>query len=168
MSLFQTKPVAQLIAESESTGEHRMKRELGPLNLISLGIGSVVGAGIFVLAGTSAANYAGPAIVLSYILCGISCLFAGLCYAEFATMIPVAGSAYTYTYATMGQFLAWIIGWDLILEYLFSGAAVAVSWSGAIQGLLSEFGITIPASVGSAPFAIDRAAMVTTNLGLFS
>src|SRR3954465_15085348 len=153
MSLFQTKPVATLIAESESTGEHRMKRELGPLNLISLGIGSVVGAGIFVLAGTSAANYAGPAIVLSYILCGVSCLFAGLCYAEFATIVPVAGSAYTYTYATMGQFLAWIIGWDLILEYLFSGAAVAVSWSGAIQGLLSEFGVTIHPSVGSAPFA---------------
>ena len=94
MSLFRTKPVATLIAESTG-GEHGMKRVLGPVNLISLGIGSVVGAGIFVLAGTSAANYAGPAIVLSYILCGVSCLFAGLCYAEFATQIPVAGSAYT-------------------------------------------------------------------------
>ena len=164
MNLFQTKPVATLIAESEATGEHAMKRELGPLNLISLGIGSVVGAGIFVLAGTSAANYAGPAIVLSYILCGISCLFAGLCYAEFATMIPVAGSAYTYTYATMGELLAWVIGWDLILEYLFSGAAVAVSWSGAFQGLLSEFGITIPSVIGSAPFAIDRTQLITTHL----
>src|SRR3954462_7087971 len=154
MSLFQTKPVATLIAESESTGEHRMKRELGPINLISLGIGSVVGAGIFVLAGTSAANYAGPAIVLSYILCGISCLFAGLCYAEFATLIPVAGSAYTYTYATLGEFLAWIIGWDLILESLFSAAAVAVSWSGAVQGLRAEpwIGINLPAAIGSAPF----------------
>jgi len=169
MSLFQTKSVATLIAESEAGGEqHGMKRELGALNLISLGIGSVVGAGIFVLAGTSAANYAGPAIVLSYVLCAISCLFAGLCYAEFATMIPVAGSAYTYTYATMGEFLAWIIGWDLILEYLFSGAAVAVSWSGAAQGLLGEFGITIPTALGSAPFAIDRAQLVTTNLWLFS
>jgi len=170
MSLFQTKPVATLIAESEATGDHAMKRELGPLNLISLGIGSVVGAGIFVLAGTSAALYAGPAIVISYILCGISCLFAGLCYAEFATMIPVAGSAYTYTYATMGELLAWVIGWDLILEYLFSGAAVAVSWSGAVQGLLAEqrIGITIPSFIGSAPFAIDRDHMVTTNLGLFS
>jgi APA family basic amino acid/polyamine antiporter len=166
VSLFKTKPVATLIAESESTGEHRLKRELGPINLISLGIGSVVGAGIFVLAGTSAANYAGPAIVLSYILCGISCLFAGLCYAEFATMIPVAGSAYTYTYATMGEFLAWVIGWDLILEYLFSGAAVAVSWSGAIQEFLAEpwFGIKIPAVIGSAPFAIDRTQTVTTHL----
>src|SRR5450631_4223306 len=106
MGLFQTKPVATLIAESLSTEHGGMKRELSALNLISLGIGSVVGAGIFVLAGTSAALYAGPAIVVSYILCGISCLFAGLCYAEFATMIPVAGSAYTYTYATMGEFLA--------------------------------------------------------------
>src|SRR5258708_27173632 len=103
MSLFQIKPVAQLIAESESTGEHRLKRELGPLNLISLGIGSVVGAGIFVLAGTSAANYAGPAIVLSYILCGISCLFPGLCFAEFATVIPVARRAYPSTYPPMGE-----------------------------------------------------------------
>jgi len=170
MSLFRTKPVATLIAESLGTGEHGMKRELGALNLISLGIGSVVGAGIFVLAGTSAANYAGPAIVLSYILCGISCLFAGLCYAEFATQIPVAGSAYTYTYATLGEFLAWIIGWDLVLEYLFSAAAVAVSWSGAVQGLLTEpwIGIHIPAWLGSAPFEIDRAQMVTTNLLLFS
>jgi APA family basic amino acid/polyamine antiporter len=169
VSLFRTKSVATLVSESTG-GEHGMKRALGPLNLISLGIGSVVGAGIFVLAGTSAANYAGPAIVLSYILCGISCLFAGLCYAEFATQIPVAGSAYTYTYATMGEFLAWIIGWDLILEYLFSAAAVAVSWSGAVQGLLAEpwIGITIPSELASAPFAIDRAQMVTTNLFLFS
>jgi APA family basic amino acid/polyamine antiporter len=169
MSLFRTKPVATLIAES-TTGAHVMKRELGPLNLISLGIGSVVGAGIFVLAGTSAANYAGPAIVLSYILCGFSCLFAGLCYAEFATQIPVAGSAYTYTYATMGEFLAWIIGWDLILEYLFSAAAVAVSWSGAVQGFLAEpwIGIHLPGWLGSAPFEIDRTQMVTTNLLLFS
>ncbi len=171
MSLFRTKPVGTLIEESTG-GVHALKRELGALNLISLGIGSVVGAGIFVLAGTSAANYAGPAIVLSYVLCGISCLFAGLCYAEFATMIPVAGSAYTYTYATMGEFLAWIIGWDLILEYLFSGAAVAVSWSGAVQGLLSEVGITLPGYLSSAPFAIDREHLITIpfhiNLGFVS
>ncbi len=170
MSLFRTKPVATLIAESIGTGEHAMKRELGPLNLISLGIGSVVGAGIFVLAGTSAANYAGPAIVLSYILCGISCLFAGLCYAEFATQIPVAGSAYTYTYATLGEFLAWIIGWDLVLEYLFSAAAVAVSWSGAFQEFIAEpwIGWHVPSWLASAPFEIDRAHTVTTNLLLFS
>lgn len=165
MSLFRTKPVATLIAESTG-GEYVMKRELGALNLISLGIGSVVGAGIFVLAGTSAANYAGPAIILSYILCGISCLFAGLCYAEFSTIIPVSGSAYTYTYATMGEFLAWIIGWDLVLEYLFSGAAVAVSWSSAVQSFLAEpwIGINIPASLASAPFAIDRTQTITTTL----
>lgn len=165
MSLFRTKTIVSLVAES-TNDEHGMKRALGPLNLISLGIGSVVGAGIFVLAGVSAAQYAGPAIVLSFIFTGISCLFAGLCYAEFATMIPVAGSAYTYTYATMGEFLAWIIGWDLILEYLFSGAAVAVSWSAAVQGLMGEFGINFPALIGTAPFAIDRSQMVTTDLWL--
>jgi APA family basic amino acid/polyamine antiporter len=161
MGLFQTKPVATLIAESE--GDHGMKRELNALNLVSLGIGSVVGAGIFVLAGTTAAQHAGPAIVLSFIISGLGCLFAGLCYAEFATMIPVAGSAYTYTYATMGEFLAWIIGWDLILEYLFSGAAVAVSWSASVQGLLAEFGITIPSLVGQAPFALDHSHLVATG-----
>ncbi len=161
MKLFQSKPVGTLIAESE--GAHGMKRELNALNLVSLGIGSVVGAGIFVLAGTSAAQYAGPAIVFSFIIAGLGCLFAGLCYAEFATMIPVAGSAYTYTYATMGEFVAWIIGWDLILEYLFSGAAVAVSWSAAIQGLLAEFGITIPSVVGQAPFALDHGHITATG-----
>ncbi len=170
MQLFRTKPVATLIAESELTGKYQLKRELGWLNLISLGIGSVVGAGIFVFSGVSAANYAGPAIILSYILCSISCLFVGLCYAEFASMIPIAGSAYTYTYATMGEFLAWIIGWDLILEYLFSGAAVAVSWSAAIQEFLAEpwLGIKIPAIIGSSPFAVDRSQLVTTSIGFFS
>ncbi|MFI5356893.1 MAG: amino acid permease [Opitutales bacterium] len=167
MSVFQTKPVATLIAESAG-GAQGLKRALGPLNLISLGIGSVVGAGIFVLAGVSAAQYAGPAIVLSFIFTGIACLFAGLCYAEFATMIPVAGSAYTYTYATMGELFAWIIGWDLMLEYLFSGAAVAVSWSAAIQALAGEFGLEIPASIGTAPFAIDHARLVTAQLGPFA
>ena len=164
MSLFRTKPVAQLIAESLGDEHGGMKRELSALNLVSLGIGSVVGAGIFVLAGTSAAQYAGPAIVLSYLFCAVSCLFAGLCYAEFATIIPVAGSAYTYTYATLGEFLAWIIGWDLILEYLFSGAAVAVSWSDAFQASLAEIGLTIPAAFGKAPFEIDHAQEVTNHL----
>lgn len=161
MSLFQTKAVATLIAESQ--GDHAMKRELNALNLISLGIGSVIGAGIFVLAGTTAAQYAGPAIVISFIISGLGCLFAGLCYAEFATMIPVSGSAYTYTYATMGEFFAWIIGWDLILEYLFSGAAVAVSWSASIQGLLAEFGITVPSIIGQAPFALEKGHLIATG-----
>ena len=161
MSLFKTKHVATLISDSE--GEGGMKRELNALNLISLGIGSVVGAGIFVLAGTTAAQHAGPAIVISFMISGLGCLFAGLCYAEFATMIPVAGSAYTYTYATMGEFLAWIIGWDLILEYLFSGAAVAVSWSASVQGLLGEFGIKLPQLLGSAPFALEHGHLVATG-----
>lgn len=161
MSLFRAKPIATLIAESE--GAHGMKRELNALNLVSLGIGSVVGAGIFVLAGTSAAQYAGPAIVLSFVIAGLGCLFAGLCYAEFATMIPVAGSAYTYTYATMGELLAWIIGWDLILEYLFSAAAVAVSWSASVQGLLLEFGVTLPSVVGKAPFELANGHLITTG-----
>ena len=161
MSLFRAKPIATLIAESE--GAHGMKRELDALNLVSLGIGSVVGAGIFVLAGTSAALYAGPAIVLSFIVAGLGCLFAGLCYAEFATMIPVAGSAYTYTYATMGELLAWVIGWDLILEYLFSAAAVAVSWSASVQGLLLEFGVSMPSVIGKAPFELDKGHLVSTG-----
>ncbi len=161
MGLLRTKSVATLIAESE--GAHGMRRELNALNLVSLGIGSVVGAGIFVLAGTSAAQYAGPAIVISFIVAGLGCLFAGLCYAEFATMIPVAGSAYTYTYATMGEFIAWIIGWDLILEYLFSGAAVAVSWSASVQGLMSEFGLTVPTLIGQAPFALTKGHLVATG-----
>lgn len=161
MWLFRSKPVATLIAESE--GDQGMKRELNALNLVSLGIGSVVGAGIFVLAGTTAAQHAGPAIVISFIISGLGCLFAGLCYAEFATMIPVAGSAYTYTYATMGEFLAWIIGWDLMLEYLFSGAAVAVSWSASMQGFLAEFGLTIPSIVGQAPFSLEHSHLVATG-----
>ncbi|HVU15339.1 MAG TPA: amino acid permease [Candidatus Didemnitutus sp.] len=164
MDLFRTKAVGQLIAESLDDEHGGMKRALSAVNLISLGIGSVVGAGIFVLAGTSAAQYAGPAIVLSYIFCAFSCLFAGLCYAEFATVIPVAGSAYTYTYATLGEFLAWIIGWDLILEYLFSGAAVAVSWSDAIQDTLKEFGLSLPTVIGKAPFEIDSSQTITNHL----
>ena len=161
MNLFRAKPIATLIAESE--GAHGMKRELNALNLVSLGIGSVVGAGIFVLAGTSAALYAGPAIVLSFVIAGLGSLFAGLCYAEFATMIPVAGSAYTYTYATLGELLAWVIGWDLILEYLFSAAAVAVSWSASVQGLLLEFGLSLPSVVGKAPFELSSGHHVTTG-----
>src|SRR3989337_3748971 len=114
--LFVTKPMELLLNEASETGEHSLKRALGPVNLITLGIGAIIGAGIFVLTGQAAAQHAGPAIVLSFVLAGIACAFAGLCYAEFASMIPVAGSAYTYAYATMGEFLAWVIGWDLILE----------------------------------------------------
>src|SRR5687768_8881331 len=119
MSLWTRKPVGMLQAEAAGEGleeHHTLRRALGPLNLTALGIGAIIGAGIFVLTGTAAAQYAGPAIVYSFVLAGVGCLFAGLCYAEFAAMIPIAGSAYTYGYATLGELVAWIIGWDLILD----------------------------------------------------
>src|ERR1700756_2550456 len=130
MNLFATKPIATLRAEAEATGEHALKRVLGPLNLVTLGIGAVIGAGIFVITGQVAALYAGPAVPLSMILVGVACGFAGLCYAEMASAVPVAGSAYTYAYATMGEFAAWIIGWDLILEYAFGAPTVAIGGAG--------------------------------------
>jgi len=144
--------------DQASEKEHSLKRVLGPLNLTLLGIGGIIGAGIFVLTGQAAAQYAGPAIVLSFIISAVGCAFAGLCYAEFASMIPIAGSAYTYSYATIGELLAWIIGWDLILEYLFGAAAVSVGWSGYVTSFLRDFGINIPASISSAPFAFDHVA----------
>jgi basic amino acid/polyamine antiporter, APA family len=149
--LLVTKPLDVLMAESQETGEHSLKRALGPLNLITLGIGAIIGAGIFVLTGSAAANYAGPAIILSFVLAGIACLFAGLCYAEFASLIPIAGSAYTYGYATLGEFFAWVIGWDLILEYAFGAATVSSGWSGYLLSFLNDFGIHIPPSLTGAP-----------------
>src|SRR5215510_10096642 len=130
--LFAKKPIEQLIAESRNDHDHHLVRALGPLNLIALGIGAVIGAGIFVFTGTAAAQFAGPAIVLSFLLAGLGCAFAGLCYAEFAAMIPISGSAYTYGYATLGEIFAWVIGWDLVLEYAFSSATVAAGWSGTV------------------------------------
>ena len=127
--LLARKPIDVLCAEADEAGEHSLKRALGAVNLVSLGIGAIIGAGIFVLTGAAAAKYAGPAVVLSFILAGIGCAFAGLCYAEFASLIPIAGSAYTYGYATLGEIFAWIIGWDLILEYAFGAATVASGWS---------------------------------------
>ena len=120
------------------TDEGDLKRALGPWHLISLGIGGIIGAGIFVLTGHAAAGYAGPGVVISFAIAGLGCLFAGLCYAEFASMIPVAGSAYTYTYATLGRFLAWIIGWNLVLEYLAAASTVAVGWSGYFNNFLTS------------------------------
>ena len=161
MSLFRTKSVASLQAQAAApTG---LKRELTVSNLISLGIGSVIGAGVFVLSGQTAAQYSGPAIALAYVISGIASLLAGLCYAEFAAMIPIAGSAYTYTYATMGEMMAWIIGWDLMLEYLFSAAAVAVGWSANAQGILHEFGLTLPASIAQAPWTMEHGHLVATG-----
>ncbi len=140
--LFLTKPLNQLLTESKDSGG--LKRSLTALNLTTLGIGAIIGAGIFVLTGQAAAQYAGPAIVLSFVISGLACGFAGLCYAEFASMIPIAGSAYTYSYATLGEFLAWIIGWDLILEYLFAASTVAVGWSGYIVSFLKDLNIFLP------------------------
>jgi len=150
MSLFARKDIASLQAEVVS--DQSLKRALGPVNLVALGIGAIIGAGIFVLTGQAAANYAGPGIVYSFILAGTACALAGLCYAEFAAMIPIAGSAYTYGYATLGELLAWIIGWDLILEYLFAASTVAVGWSGYVVSFLKDLGITIPPQYTSAPY----------------
>jgi APA family basic amino acid/polyamine antiporter len=152
MSLFRRKALADLMPEE---GEHGLKRALSASNLVLLGIGAIIGAGIFVLTGTAAAQYAGPAIVLSFVLAGFGCLFAGLCYAEFASMIPVAGSAYTYGYATLGEFIAWIIGWDLILEYLFAASTVAVGWSGYFTAFMAEIGLKLPPALTGAPYAVQ-------------
>jgi APA family basic amino acid/polyamine antiporter len=133
-----------LSAEAAEQGEHTLKRSLGALNLITLGIGAVIGAGIFTLTGQAAALHAGPAVALSFVLAGLTCAFAGLCYAEFASIIPIAGSAYTYGYATLGELVAWIIGWDLTLEYAFGASTVASGWAGYFNSLLQQFGITFP------------------------
>src|ERR1700742_5206249 len=142
-----TKPLSTLTKEAYEVGEHTLRRSLCPVNLITLGIGAIIGAGIFVLTGQAAALHAGPAVALSFIFAGITCAFAGLCYAEFASIIPIAGSAYTYGYATLGEFVAWIIGWDLVLKYAFGAATVASGWSGYLLSLLGDFGIKLPASL---------------------
>jgi APA family basic amino acid/polyamine antiporter len=135
--LLRIKPMSMLTQEASEEGAHTLKRSLGALNLITLGIGAIIGAGIFVLTGQAAALHAGPAVSLSFVLAGITCAFAGLCYAEFASIIPIAGSAYTYGYATLGEFVAWIIGWDLGLEYGFGAATVADGNAGHGAYLLS-------------------------------
>jgi APA family basic amino acid/polyamine antiporter len=150
MGLFSRKDVSGLQAEVAT--DQSLKRALGPVNLVTLGIGAIIGAGIFVLTGQAAANYAGPAIVISFVLAATACGLAGLCYAEFSAMIPIAGSAYTYGYATLGELVAWIIGWDLILEYLFAASTVAVGWSGYVVSFLKDLGIVIPAEYTSAPY----------------
>src|SRR5678816_4056458 len=154
MGLWSQKSVDVLQAEASGEGHGSLKRALGALNLTTLGIGAIIGAGIFVLTGTAAAQYAGPAIVYSFILAGLGCLFAGLCYAEFAAMIPIAGSAYTYGYATLGELVAWIIGWDLILEYLFGAGTVAVGWSGYFSAFMNELGFRIPVQYTGAPLDV--------------
>src|SRR5437660_7637230 len=145
--LLRIKPMSLLTEEAHEEGEHTLKRSLSALNLVTLGIGAVIGAGIFTLTGQAAALRAGPAVALSFVLAGLTCAFAGLCYAEFASIIPIAGSAYTYGYATLGELVAWIIGWDLCLEYAFGAATVASGWSGYFVSLLGDFGIKLPASI---------------------
>jgi APA family basic amino acid/polyamine antiporter len=152
--LFIRKTLAELEEQADSN-HNSLKRHLTATNLTLLGVGCVIGAGIFVLTGTAAALHAGPAVALSFIVSAFGCLLAGLCYAEFASMIPVSGSAYTYGYATMGEFVAWIIGWDLILEYLFGSATVAVGWAGYVTSFLADFGIVIPQALCQSPFIFD-------------
>src|SRR5881394_4449946 len=159
MSIFATKSIEQLKAEAEDTGEHSLKRVLGPINLVTLGIGAVIGTGIFVLTGEAAAQHSGPAIVLSMVLAGFASALAGLCYSEFASTVPIAGSAYTYGYATLGEFVAWVIGWDLILEYALGAATVAVGWSGHLTSFLHDFvGIDFPAQFAAAPGTVIQSA----------
>src|SRR3984885_2584558 len=150
-NLLAIKPLSKLLQEANTEGEATLKRSLGPLNLITLGIGAIIGAGIFGLTGQAAAKHAAPAVMLSFVFAGITCAFAGLCYAEFASLIPIAGSAYTYGYATLGEFVAWIIGWDLVLEYAFGAATVASGWSGYFVGLLQDFHIHIPPQLTTTP-----------------
>jgi len=161
MNLWATKSVAALRAEAEETNERSLKRVLSALNLTMLGIGAIIGAGIFVLTGLAAALHAGPAVPLSFVVAAIACGLAGLCYAEMASTVPVAGSAYTYSYATMGEFVAWIIGWDLVLEYAMGAATVGVGWSGYFVSLLDYFGLHLPTAVTSAPLRWCTAADVS-------
>src|SRR6266566_3998440 len=156
--LFAKKSLKVLL--DEMAGEHRLKRVLGPVTLTALGVGAVIGAGIFVATGSAAHNYAGPALMVSYTVAGITCVFAALCYAEFASMVPVAGSAYTYAYATLGELFAWIIGWDLVLEYAVGSATVATGWSGYFQNVLAKMGLVVPATMKSSPFRFDSGRFV--------
>lgn len=144
--------MSMLMDEAHAEGEHSLKRTLSAGSLVALGIGAIIGAGLFSITGIAAANYAGPGIMLSFVIAAIGCALAGLCYAEFSSMIPVAGSAYTYSYATMGEFIAWIIGWDLVLEYAVGAATVASSWSGYLSKLLGDFGVALPEELLKTPF----------------
>ena len=153
--IFARKPLAMLLEEAK--GENRLRRVLGPVQLTALGVGAIIGAGIFVATGAAAHNIAGPSLMVSYVIAGITCIFAALCYAEFAAMVPVAGSAYTYAYATLGELFAWIIGWDLILEYGVSSAAVATGWSAYFQSAVGNIGIHIPKLLSESPWKYDPA-----------
>lgn len=152
MGIFSKKSIASLVAEANEQGEGTLKKTFGSWGLVALGVGAIIGAGLFSLTGIAAAENAGPAVALSFMIAALGCAFAGLCYAEFASMLPVAGSAYTYSYATMGEFIAWIIGWDLVLEYALASATVAVSWSQYFNELLKVFNLEIPEQFLKGPF----------------
>jgi APA family basic amino acid/polyamine antiporter len=153
--LFAKKPLRQLLEEME--GEQRLRRVLGPVQLTSLGVGAIIGTGIFVLTGVAAHDKVGPALMFSFVVAGFACIFAALCYAEFASMVPVAGSAYTYAYATLGELFAWVIGWDLVLEYAVGSATVAHGWSHYFQDFIGIFGLKLPHIFTNAPFDFNPA-----------
>ena len=161
--LFARKPLKMLL--DEAAGENRLRRVLGPVQLTALGVGAIIGAGIFVATGEAAHNTAGPALMLSYVVAGVTCIFAALCYAEFASMVPVAGSAYTYAYATLGELFAWIIGWDLVLEYAVGSATVANGWSSYFQKVIAKFGLAFPDALASAPYIYDKTDHVLKATG---
>ncbi|MDR2680517.1 MAG: amino acid permease [Tannerella sp.] len=152
MSIFQKKPLSILLEESREEGEHTLKKTLGPYKLIALGLGAIIGAGLFSITGLAAGNYAGPAITISFMVAAAGCCFAGLCYAEFASMLPIAGSAYTYSYATLGEFIAWVIGWDLVLEYAVAAATVSISWSRYALKLFEGLDIYLPVELTACPW----------------
>ncbi len=169
MSLFATKPISRIVAEAQETGAHTLKKTLTALDLTMLGIGAIIGTGIFVLTGQAAGKHAGPAVIISMIIAGIVSAFAALCYSEFAASVPISGSAYAYGYGTLGEFVAWIIGWDLILEYAFGAATVAVGWSGYAVSFLKDLGINFPVHLSSAPgtqfiYVSEAAARQLTNV----
>jgi len=165
MGLFTRKSVDELTAEAHTD---TLRRTLGPFSLTTLGVGAIIGAGIFVITGTAAAQFAGPALVISMLIAGVGCAFAGLCYAEFASMIPVAGSAYTYAYATLGELFAWIIGWDLVLEYALGAATIAVGWSGNFISILQDIGIHFPAALSGPPGSLVALPDGSTVSGVFN
>src|SRR6476620_3337687 len=170
MSLLSTKPISKIIAEAEETGAHTLKKTLTGLDLTMLGIGAIIGTGIFVLTGQAAGKHAGPAVIISMVIAGIVSAFAALCYSEFAASVPISGSAYAYGYGTLGEFVAWIIGWDLILEYAFGAATVAVGWSGYVVSLFRDtLGINYPLALSAPPgTAIKDAAGNIVATGVFN
>src|SRR5437868_4644992 len=166
MDLFRRKSVTDL--QTEAASDHSLNRTLGPLNLTMLGVGAIIGTGIFVLTGTVAAQNAGPAVVVSFILAGLASMFAALCYAEFASVVPMAGSAYTYGYATLGELFAWIIGWDLVLEYALGAVTVSIGWSGYVVSFLNDLGIHIPAALSAATGTVITLADGTQVTAIFN